>query len=179
MALAGIGVLADALFALPKTMSKADGVKNFVDKIGDYMDELQAGPTGSPGIFKLNRPVMVAQLMSVTPVNDKSWVSKLSNAWAAGVAQATITPGTVTVPPPTWIGSGNVDSETLPIGASTITTIPAGKDIMDGILMTATPTMKSPIIIARAVHNATIALSFTCIGKSLLMVDVPLPFLAQ
>jgi hypothetical protein len=179
MALKSASVLADALKALKPDMSKPAAVKKFVDEIGDYMDEVQAGSTGSKGIFKLNRPAMVSILLGQGPVMDTSWAPKFADAWEAGVLAAAITPGTVVNP--AWVGSGSKDIATPGIGAAAIITIPAGKAILMAKLMTAKPTMGAPITIAEAVKAGTEALMFLNIGLSAPppMAPTPIPAKAQ
>lgn len=178
MALAGKGVLASALLSMPKTTSKLDGVTNIVNEIGDYMDKLQAGGSGSPGIFALDRPSMIGILMSQNPVTNDSWVKIFSKAWEAGVSGATITPGTVT--DSAWAGSGGVDAVTPGTGSAAITNIPAAKSVLEAKLKQVKPTIPAPLPMAEAVHEATKTLSFLCIGLApVSFTPIPLPFTAQ
>jgi hypothetical protein len=141
------------------------------------MDLLQAGPTGSSGIFALNRPAMIGILMTQEPTATKDWILKFADAWEAGVSGAIIAPATVTNP--AWGGSGGVDTLTLPSGAATIVNIPAGKAILMAELSKVKPTVPAPMPLAEAVQKATKTLSFLCIGLSPGMTPVPIPFTAQ
>lgn len=162
MALPGYNSLAVALYNMPRTMVQMDGVTNFVNIIGDYMDKVQAGPTGAASILKINRGVMIGILMTQRPVIDKTWVTTFANAWAAAVTQATISPNTVI--DPSWDYSNSKDSLTKTSGAATISNISACRSILITRLNNVQPVMGHPYEIAIAIHDATKAMLFTCIG---------------
>jgi hypothetical protein len=165
------------ILAMPPSADQATGVQNFVDVIGNFMDQLQAGPTGAPGIFTFGRPAMFSILMTQAPVASSAWIATFANAWEAGVLTAVVTPGTVLNP--AWIGSGGVDAVTLPSGAATILTVAVAKAGLIADLASVAPSASSAMPFATAIRNATLALTFNCIGLSALMVPVPIPTPAQ
>lgn len=161
MALPGYMVLAQAIYDIPRTTSKINGVTNLVNAIGDYMDQMQADG-GSPTIFKLNRPAMIGILMQQHPVANNSWVIRFANGWEAGVNGAQITPGTV--PNGAWSDSGGKDTETKSIGSGAILNVGAGKSVLITNLYKVIPTIRLPIEMALAVHLATLTLMYENIG---------------
>lgn len=102
--LASVDSLNQQLLALPPVDTPTAGATQFVNCIADYMDRLQAGPTGSPGIFTFLRPAAIAAIMALPPVKDNSWITNFANAIHLGATGATLTSGTVVNP--TWTASG-------------------------------------------------------------------------
>jgi hypothetical protein len=151
----------DSLLALSPTKDQAEGVNNFVNAVADFSNQVQAGSTGTPGILTFGNSAMVAILLTQHPVKDSSWIMPFANAWEAGILASVITPGTVTGP--AWIGSV-VDVDTLPSAADTITTLSAAKAILISGLGNVAPTSDAPLPLATAIRNATLALTFNCIG---------------
>lgn len=116
--------LANEILALPASPIPLTGITAFVGVITSYMANVQGGPTGLPGIFTLNSALVIAAMTAMKPVTDNSWISSFADAMEDGIVAAIITPGTVTEP--VWVTSVT-DVSTLPLGASTITTIAAAK----------------------------------------------------
>jgi|SRR5271165_3460469 len=170
-------VLKQNILNLNPTSDEIEGITNFVTVIANYMNQVQGGPMGTPGIFMLDNAAMVAGLSSLMPVSDNSWVSTFTTAWQTACETAIITPGTVTNP--IWTISA-VDIATLPIGAATITTIPAAAEILMTALNNAKPDSAAPQTMADGFHDATLDFIFTCIGIALVgIVPTPIPIPTQ
>ncbi len=167
------------LLALSPTMIPIVGITNFVGVIANYMNTVQGGSMGTPGIFTLNNPAMIAGLSALVPVNDNSWIVPFTLAFQAACLAAVITPATVTNP--VWIGSGSLDVATLPIGAATITTIPVAVVDLTAKLMSAQPDSTAPLTMSEGVHDATLDFIFTCIGLAAppALTPIPIPTQAQ
>ena len=164
--------LKTSLLSLPPTKDKVAGITAFVGKISIFTNQLQAGPTGSPGIFTFGDAAMISAMMSMAPVSDNSWMSKFADAWAAGVTAAIIAPGTVTSP--LWLGSA-VDIATLPTASATILNIAAAKASLLAGLASVGPTSDAPLPLATAIRSATLLFSFNCIGLGPPPVFAPIP----
>lgn len=179
MSLPSASALKDKIKALAPSTDKAAATQAFVDVIGDFMDQIQAGPTGSPGILKFGRPAMFGILMTLAPVTDGSWMIGFANAWQAGMLTSIVTPGTVSNP--AWLGSGNKDILTLPAAAATIPTIAAGFAVLLGKLAAVKPDSGAPQPLADAVHAAALVLIFICIGLGppIVFPPIPIPIPAQ
>ena len=172
-------VLKNDILGLSLTDDKIQGITNLVAVIANYMNQVQGGPTGTPGIFALAEPDMVAILSTLELVTDNSWVSTFADAFQAGCEMAVITPGTVSNPE--WLGSGGLDIATSPTGAATITTIAAAVSDLSSQLMDAKPDSDAPGPMAKAIHDATLDFVFTCIGLSAppALAPIPIPTSAQ
>lgn len=170
---------ADSLAALAPTKDQSSGVDAFVTAISDFTNQLQAGPTGLPGILTFGNAAFKTALLTMQPVADNSWISNFANVWEAGINTSIITPGTVTEP--VWIGSGGLDVATLPSATATITTIAAAKAVLISGLASVVPTSGKPIPLATALRNATLALTFTCIGLGSppTLTPIPIPISAE
>lgn len=148
---------------------KATGIAEFVGKIADFTNQVQAGSTGTAGILTFGNAAMISVMNSMQPVTDNSWASPFADAWAAGISTAIITPGTVTdptVPTPVWTGSGLLDIATLPSGTATIPNIAAAKAALLTDLTNMVATQDAPLPLATAIRNATLMLIFIVIGLS-------------
>lgn len=165
--------LKNDILALNPTTNPVQGMTNLVNAIANYMNQVQGGPLGTPGIFTLNNATMIGILSALVPVNDNSWVAVFASAFASASAAAVITPATVTNP--AWSGSGGLDVATLPIGAATILTLPAAVTDLTNQLLTAKPDDSAPGIIAKAFHDATLDFTFNCIGLGPPPSEVPTP----
>lgn len=171
--------LAAQLLALPPVKDQLQGVTNFVNVIANFTNQVQAGSSGSVGILTFSNAAMIAILMTQQPVGDNSWIPKFADAWYAGVASGTITPGTVT--DATWDVS-IVDIDTSPSPAATITTLSAAKSLLMSELAQVVPTQTAPILMAKAIRDATLAFTFLCIGLKKpppTGTDFPISFPAQ
>jgi hypothetical protein len=164
--------LANEILALPASPIPLTGITAFVGVITSYMANVQGGPTGLPGIFTLNSALVIAAMTAMKPVTDNSWISSFADAMEDGIVAAIITPGTVTEP--VWVTSVT-DVSTLPLGASTITTIAAAKAKLISDLNTASTTLQ----FAQSIYDATLEFTFTCIGLGPLSVPIPLPISAE
>lgn len=174
-----VSTLASNILALPTTTSANAGMTQFVGVIAAHMNQVQGGPTGTPGIFTLGNAAMIALLAAMPPVADNSWIVSFANAMEAGILTGIITPGTVTNP--AWLGSGNVDAVTLPSTVATILTIPLAKATLIAALASATASNNPPVPFAQAIQSATLAFIFTCIGlgppPTFLPTPIPTPAL--
>jgi hypothetical protein len=164
--------LANEILALPASPVPLAGITSFVGLMTSYMANVQAGPTGLPGIFLLNSVLVIAAMSTMIPVTNNSWINSFADAMEAGITAAIITPGTVANP--AWTTS-LVDVNTLPIGSATITTIPAAKAKLISDLNNASTTLQ----FAQAIYDATLEFTFTCIGLGPLSVPIPIPLPAE
>lgn len=171
MALASASVLRTAIEDMPETDNLVIGMTNFADVIGDYMDDVQAGSLGSPGIFTLNRSVFVTNLITLTPVANDSWISNFADAWEAAVNASTITANTVT-DPATWTAS-TTDTNTSSSASTTITTIASAKATLVSALDSATWDNDPALPFAEAIRDATLAFTFNTIGVALPSTPIP------
>jgi len=170
-------ILANEILALPAAPVPLVGITNFVGLLTTYMANVQGGPTGLPGIFLLNSALVIAAMSAMQPVADNSWINSFADAMEAGILAAIITPGTVSEPA-IWLLSV-VDVATLPLGAATITTIPAAKAKLISDLTSITASNNPPLPFAQAIYDMTLEFVFNCIGLTLLSVPVPFPVSAE
>lgn len=174
-----VPVLANNILALPTTTSALTGMTNFVGVISAFMNQVQGGPLGTPGIFTLGNPAMIALLAAMPPVADNSWIVSFANAMETGILTGLITPATVTNP--VWLGSGTKDTVTLPTPVATITTIALAKATLIAELASATASNNPPVPFAQAIKDCTMAFIFTCIGlgppPTFLPTPIPTPAL--
>jgi hypothetical protein len=171
--LPSVNSLSSNILALPPTTDITAGMTSLVGVISDFMDQVQGGATGTPGIFTLANSLVITALSELTPVADSSWISGFANALESGITAAIITPGTVTNP--AWSGSGNLDVATLPTGAATITTISAAKAALMSGLASATAGNNPAVPFAQAISDCTLAFVFTCIGLGPPPTEAPTP----
>jgi hypothetical protein len=171
--------LADNIKALPTTLIPIVGATNFVGVVADFMNQVQAGSTGHAGIFTLNQAVIIATLFEFRPVSDNSWIEPFADIMATGITASIITSGTVTEP--VWIGSGLLDTETLPAAASTITTIAEAKEQLITDLQNVVANNNSPAPLAQAISDCTLKFVFLCIGLGPppTFIPIPIPLDAQ
>jgi len=171
------------LKALPSVDSQSTGAQNFAQALGDLMNKVQGGATGSPGIFAFAVPIMKAQLMTLTPTGGPEWATKLATGWQTACTASIITPGTVSNP--AWTASG-VDVLTLPTAAATITTISAAGAALSSSLSAVAQIFQAsnpdpgevanaPEKMAKAFRDATLLFQFTCIGLVLAPPAPPFP----
>ena len=125
--LPSVNSLSNNILALSPTPIPLAGVTSFVGVISAFMDQVQGGSTGTPGIFLLNGDILIPLLVAMPPVPDNSWIEVFATAMETAITASTITPGTVINP--AWVSSG-VDVATLPSAAATITTIAAAKSTL-------------------------------------------------
>jgi hypothetical protein len=101
--LPSVSDLNNKILALRPTTSEIEGVTQFVKVIADFMNQMQAGSVGMPGIFTYNNAVAIALLQVLPEVADNSWIIPFANAIHAGSSAASLSPGTVTNP--AWTAS--------------------------------------------------------------------------
>ena len=174
--LAPASTLNSAILALSPSADKDAAIHAFVAVIASYMNQVQGGPLGSPGILTVNQNAMYNAFVTQVPVADSSWIANFAEAWYEGVAQGTITPGTVANP--AWTSSG-VDIATLTDPMTTITTLNSAKSLLESELASATYGNNPALPFATAVRDATLAFTFTCIGLGPLGVPIPIPTSAE
>jgi hypothetical protein len=177
--LPSVNILSNNLLALSPTLIPLTGATAFVGVIADYMNQVEAHPGGSVGIFALANEIVIPLIVAMPPVSDNSWIPVFANALQAGILAAIITPGTVTNP--LWLGSGTKDVATLPTGAATITTIPAATAALISALASATAGNNPAIPFAQAINDCTLQFIFTCIGLGAppALPPIPIPLGAE
>lgn len=161
--------LRDQLKTLPPTLSSHDAAVNFINIVGDFMDQVQGGPTGVPGIFIYNRPPAIALIEALPPVIDNSWITNFANAIHSGTTSATLVPGTVTSP--AWTASG-----TDTVSPPTITNLAGALSLLVSELPSVTWSNDPPMPLAQAIYDYTSFFIFLCTGLVLIGgVPTPLP----
>lgn len=173
--LPSVSSLNDQLLALPPTMSAHEGAVQFIDVVANYINQVQAGPTGSPGILTYTRPPAVAAIEALPPVIDNSWIPNFAAAVHLGVTAGILTPGTVT--DPAWTAS------TVDVLTPVIINLPAGLATLIGALPPVTSGNNPAMPMAQAIHDYAFSFIFLCTGFALALpappVPVPLTFPAQ
>lgn len=164
--------LANDLLALTPSDNAITAITAFVGILANFINLVQAGPTGTPGILTFGNAAMITALLSMQPVDDNSWLNNFGNAFEAGLNSSVITPGTVTLP--VWVGS-SVDVATSSSPTATILTIAASRALLISGLTTCQPTDSAPIEFATAFRNAALALEFNCIGLGSPPTFTPIP----
>lgn len=176
MSLASVDSLNHQLLSLPPTLSSLEGATQFINCIADYMDKVQAGPTGSPGIFTYLRPPAIAAILSLPPVIDNSWIVNFANAVHLGTTGAILVPGTVTFA--AWTAS-ITDTFATPVN----TTMAAALPVLVSGLQPVTSANNPAMPMAQAIHDYTLIFNFLCTGTVLAPpgppIPLPLPFPAQ
>lgn len=159
MALAGASSLNSAILALSPTLSSMSGATQFINEVANYINQVQAGPTGTPGIMTYANAPAIAAFSAMGPVNDMSWISGFANAIHAGTLAATFTPGTVT--DPAWAASGGVDN--VP---PSITNLSAALSLLISSLQTVTAMNNPAMPMAQAIHDYVDSFIFACSGSA-------------
>lgn len=171
-----VSSLTNDIKGLPPTLSSLEGATNFINVVAAFMNQLQAGPLGAPGIFTYTKPPAIALLMALPPVKDNSWIPNFANAIHAGATAAILVPGTVTNPS-VWTAS--VTDILPPVN----TTIAAALPVLIGGLSSVTYQNNPPQPLAQAISDYTKAFTFLVTGLALAPpgapVPVPLTFPAQ
>ena len=175
MSLPSVSSLNNQLLALPPTLSSHEGATQFVNVIADYINQVQAGPTGSPGILTYTRPPAIAAIEALPPVIDNSWIPNFAAAVHLGVTSGILTPGTVT--DPAWTAS------VVDVLPPVIITLPAALAVLTAGLAPVTSGNNPAMPMAQAIHDYALAFTFLCTGLALALpappIPVPLPFPAQ
>lgn len=166
----GIEALRSKFLAMPEAYTSIEGATHFVNIIGDYFDKVQAGPTGSPGIFTYTRPPVIAAIMALQPVADNSWIPQFANAIHLGSLAGILVPGTVTLPA-VWLVSVT-DIVSPPV----IITLGAALSVLMGELGDVTSLDDPPRKLAKAIHDYISAFIFLCTGLGGTIISpVPIP----
>lgn len=155
------------LLTVPPEANSETAATNFIGVVATFLNQMQAGPTGTPGILTYNNSIAISGIAALTPVNDDSWITNFANAIHSGVTSATLTAGTVTSP--AWTASG---VDTLP---PTITTLPTALSLLISELATVTSSNNPPQPMAQAIHDYATALTFLCTGIVAGSPPTPLP----
>jgi hypothetical protein len=168
------------LLNLPPSEDPVQGVTNFVNAVADFMNQVQAGSGGTPGIFTYDNATAIALFLAMPPTPSNSWIPLFVNALASGVETGIITPGTVTNP--IWTAS-IVDAVTLPSPLATIPTLAVAEALLTEELATIVASQDAPQPMAQALHDYVDAFVFITIGLVLAPpgppIPVPLPFNAE
>jgi len=158
----------DKLLQLQPQSSAEDGARNLGNYLKEQMDKVQAGPTGVEGIFHFDVDMFVSTLIAsgFNPTSSMDWVPKISSAWYAASAGNTITPSTVT--DPAWTISIK-DTNTVPVGATTILTLSSAKTMLENELQEVTFSGgKEPSAVyeafAKSFRDSLLSFVFNCIG---------------
>ena len=177
--LASAESFANDILTLMPTNNVVQDVTNFVIKVGNFCNQVQAGDTGMVGILTFGNQAMIDAILSMQPVSDNSWVEPFVDAFIDGLSTSIISAGTVM--DIAWLGSGKLDAATLPIATVTLTTIPLSKASLTASLLSAVPTSGPPIQFANAIRNAMLQLVFLCVGLGVgpTFTPIPLPFNAE
>lgn len=160
--LASAESLNQQLLHLPPTIDRFGGATQFIEVVGNYLDQVQAGPTGTPGILVYNKSAAVSALLQIGTFLDNSWINPIASAIHVGVTAGTTVPSTVT--DPVWDGSGNKDILTSGSPSTTITTLGAAKSVLIGGLGSANYFNNPALPIATAIRNYALAFTFLCTG---------------
>lgn len=176
MALPGVASLKADIEALAPSDDKAAAMDALAAVVGAYMNQVQAGPLGAPGILTFDEATFSSQLQALAPVGDDSWIAGFAAAWEAAVLASTIAISTVT-DSTSWPVS-ITDTLTVTDPSTTITTIATAKSTLESGLAASTADNNPPEPMAQAIHDATLAFSFNTIGLGgtpISPVPVPVP----
>jgi len=154
--------LNSAILALAPSDDKGAAITAFVAVIAEYMNQVQGGSDGTVGILTVSQSAMYNVFITQAPVADSSWINTFAEAWYQGVAQGTITPGTVTNS--AWSGGSTTDTETQSTGMAVIANLATAQALLTSELAAATYGNNPALPFATAVRDATLACTFTCIG---------------
>lgn len=170
---------AEKIKSLPPTQNKMEGIDNFVNAIAEFMNQMQAGDSGLPGIFTLNNAAMVSILAQQQPVADDSWINNFVSAFSAGCSLATIAPGTAI--DPSWVGSGGFDVATVPSAPTTIVTLSTAIAAMPQLLKNVNSESNPPLPLAKAIRDTALSFTFNCIGLGPppTLTPIPIPLSAK
>lgn len=165
--LPSVSSLNSQLLALPPVDSASAGATQFVNVIADYINQVQGGPTGAPGILIYLRPPVISMIQSLPLVADNSWVTNFANAIHQGTTGATLVPGTITSP--AWTASGVDIGPVINIGAS------AALSVLIAGLNNVTYSNNPAMPLAQAIHDYAMAFIFETTGLVLAPPGPPIP----
>jgi hypothetical protein len=152
---------------LPEETDRHQAATNVVNVIADFMNQVQAGPTGSPGIFTYTRPPAISMIEALPEVDDDSWIPNFANAIHAGATAAILTPGTVVYP--AWTASSVDVLPVVNVGLGAALSV-----LMEG-LQPVTSSNNPCLPLAQAIYNYTLAFKFLCTGLVLAPPGAPFP----
>jgi hypothetical protein len=171
--LPGDFALYSKLKSLPPAQDAITGGTNFANAIGDYLGQVQAGPTGSPGILTFNASIFGSLTAAMPPdPTGKAWPSLMASNFQTAMLASIINPGTVVNP--SWIIS-QVDILTAPSAAATIITLPLAVVELTTQLSNVKADATAPLPIAKAFDAAIQQFQFLCIGLTFAGSPTPLP----
>lgn len=166
--LPSVSSLNNQILALQPVGVEVTGITNLVNVIATYLNQMQGGPTGAPGIFTYNNAAAIAALESLPNVADNSWITPFANGIHAGTTAAILVPGTITSP--AWTVSA------VDIGPVSIPTLSAALSALEGALGSVTSSNDPAMPLAQAINIYALAFTFLTIGISGTIVSpVPLP----
>ena len=158
------------------------GIVNLADTIEKLTNKVEpnfpAADNVSPGIFKWNKALFIAQMLSLVPTPAPDWVPKVANAWMAACMGGIVTPGTVTASS-LWAASTK-DVQTLPAAAGTIPTIAIGQAAIISSMVTIPALMavnpaQAQEMFAKSFFLAVSAFTFILIGLAPGTPPIPVP----
>ena len=160
----------DAFAALKPADASIVGIMNLADVVERLTNKVEPnmpGATVTPGIFKFNKAVFIAQLMVLIPTPLPDWIPKVAGAWSAGCMGGIITPGCVAAPL-VWLVSSS-DVNTLPVAVVTIPTIAVGQALIVSMMagvpgLMAVDAKSAQDMFARSFFAAVSAFTFSLIG---------------
>lgn len=167
MSLPGVSSLNSQLLALPPVDTSIAGATQFVNCIAAYINQVQGGPTGTPGIFTYTNAPAIAAIMALQPVADNSWITNFANAIHLGTTAAILAPGTITAP--AWTAS------IVDIGPVTNITASAALSTLISGLNSVTSSNNPAMPMAQAIHDYAMAFTFETIGLVLAPPGPPIP----
>jgi hypothetical protein len=167
--LPGVSSLNSQLLALPPVGTSVAGATQFVNCIATYMNQVQGGPTGSPGIFTYMNAPAIAAIQALSPVADNSWITNFANAIHTGSTSATLVPGTITNP--AWTSS------LVDIGPVSITTLAAALSTLISGLNAVTSGNNPAMPMAQAIHDYVAAFVFQTTGLIADPPNAPIPLI--
>lgn len=162
--LISINELNSQILSLKPVLSRQAGATQFVNLVANFINKVQAGPTGVPGILTYSNSIAILAIENLPEVVDMSWVINFANAIHLGVIHGSLLQGTVT--DSSWTYS-NVDTYT-PI----ITNLSSALSTLISGLQIVTYKDNPAIPMATAIYNYAKSFTFQCTG---LVSDSPSP----
>jgi hypothetical protein len=165
--LPSVSTFSNTLLALSPVDVSLAGATQFIGAVASFINQVQAGPTGSPGILTYGESAAIAAMQSLPPVNDNSWITGFASAIHVGTTTGILVPGTVTSP--AWTASlVDVDPPVIITSAIALSTLISG-------LSSVTSSNNPPVPMAQAISNYALALTFQCTGLALAPPGPPIP----
>lgn len=166
----------DQLKTLPPSMDSHQAATNFINTVAAFINQVQPGPSGSPGILTYTKPPAIAMIEVLPPTLSNSWIVPFSNAIHIGVTTGVLVQGHAVAP--AWTASGGSDVLT-PV----ITTLAPALAVLQSGLANVNYSSNPPMPLAQAISDYVKAFTFLCTGLVLAPpgapVPLPLPFTAQ